>query len=330
MFRHLRLLSHSKRRSFSSGYDLEIVDVGALIDPNASLCSKQSVARDLHRICCNTGFLLIRNHGISMELKRKVLDVGEQFFQLPLETKNKVAMNGGFRGYQYLGQNVTQGKNDLHEGYDWHYTLPKDHPHYSTNAFTYSPNHWSQEPSGFEPLFRDYVSQMENLGSKLMEGLALGLDLPLQYFHPYFKSSQWCMRLIGYPAKPDSTREEGCGVHSDYGCLTLLNATTHENCLQVRDQNGEWVFVNCPEDCYVINLGDMLHIWTNGRYQATSHCVQPPKEGYRVSVVFFYEPNFDAWIEPLFQEDAKEKKTGKMYGHHALEKALNNFEYRYT
>lgn len=75
----------------------------------------------------------------------------------------------------------------------------------------------------------------------------------------------------------------------------------------------------------MVNIGDMLKIWTNGLYQSTLHRVMNDDSKYRVSVPFFYEPNFDALVEPL---EICKRQTGSavprftpvVYGDHVIGK----------
>ena len=75
--------------------------------------------------------------------------------------------------------------------------------------------------------------------------------------------------------------------------------------------------------CFVVNIGDMLEIWTNGLWQSTKHRVVHRSGNLRVSVPFFYEPDLDAVIEPL--EKCVERTGGKklyerkIYGTHLVE-----------
>ena len=80
------------------------------------------------------------------------------------------------------------------------------------------------------------------------------------------------------------------------------------------DDNDGWMDVPPPPmGTFVVNLGDMLERWTNGRFRSTVHRVLTPsspsggdssEEGKyrrreRYSVPFFYEPNFDTVVECL-------------------------------
>lgn len=52
----------------------------------------------------------------------------------------------------------------------------------------------------------------------------------------------------------------------------------------------------------MVNIGDLMALWTGGRWVSTMHRVINPERGNtssRVSIPFFYQPNHDAPIEPM-------------------------------
>jgi isopenicillin N synthase-like dioxygenase len=57
------------------------------------------------------------------------------------------------------------------------------------------------------------------------------------------------------------------------------------------------------EGSYVINIGDLMAVWTNDRWVSTMHrVVNPPPERAtipRISIPFFHQPNYDAVVECL-------------------------------
>lgn len=152
-----------------------------------------------------------------------------------------------------------------------------------------------------------------------------------------------------------------CGEHSDYGCVTLLLADDTRGALQVRGKDGGWIAADPVPGMYVVNIGDMLELWTGGRWRSTRHRVVHGGGGYRVSVPFFWEPDWDAryvsgvaWgvgkftdtdtdfggrIKPLdccvgqTQTDGDGEGDGEgearykevVYGEHLLGKVLGNF-----
>ncbi|NEP83872.1 MAG: isopenicillin N synthase family oxygenase, partial [Okeania sp. SIO3B3] len=62
----------------------------------------------------------------------------------------------------------------------------------------------------------------------------------------------------------------------------------------------EWIDAPCVEDAFVINLGDMLQIWTKRLFASTPHEVIHRNSGVsRISIPFFIYPNIDSIIEPF-------------------------------
>ena len=169
-----------------------------------------------------------------------------------------------------------------------------------------------------------------------------------------------------------------CGEHTDYGLLTIVNQdVTATAALQVQNATGSWVDAPAKEGSFVCNIGDMLQIWTNGLYQPTVHRVlhtgqggaggeggddvdgKDAKDGEngekgegenttggqsRISVPFFFEPNFAAVVAPLpqFCCGAAEEGEGEgatdgtggivgakfepvVYGEHLTKKVYSNF-----
>jgi isopenicillin N synthase-like dioxygenase len=75
----------------------------------------------------------------------------------------------------------------------------------------------------------------------------------------------------------------------------------------------------------------MIERWTNGLWKSTMHRVIHRGEEQRISVPFFYEPEFDAVVKPLrkcvVESGVKEVHGGSTYGEHLLTKVFNNFYY---
>jgi isopenicillin N synthase-like dioxygenase len=80
---------------------------------------------------------------------------------------------------------------------------------------------------------------------------------------------------------------------------------------------------------FVINIGDMMERWTNGEWTSTIHRVIHRGSNFRVSVPFFFEPDFDAVVKPLKtcveRTGGKEKFGSVTYGEHLLAKIRGNF-----
>ncbi|KAL6603200.1 hypothetical protein ACP70R_043561 [Stipagrostis hirtigluma subsp. patula] len=273
------------------------------------------VVRRLDDACKEAGFFYVKGHGISESTMKEVRDVTRKFFHLPYEEKLKIKMTpqSGYRGYQRVGENITNGKPDMHEGID-----------------CYTP----VEPGKYGDLAKpmEGPNLCADLSRKIMRGIALALGGTIDAFEGETAGDAfWVLRLIGYPVDiPEEQRTDtGCGAHTDYGFLTLVNQDDDICALEVQNRSGEWIYAEPIPGTFVCNIGDMLKVWSNGIYQPTLHRVVNNSPRYRVSVAFFYESNFDAAIEPV--EFCREKTGGVakyekvVYGEHLVQKVLTNF-----
>lgn len=108
-----------------------------------------------------------------------------------------------------------------------------------------------------------------------------------------------------YPAQPEPPEPGQLrkGEHSDWGSLTILSREEAPGGLQVRMPDGEWLDVPDVAGAFVINIGDLMSVWTNNRWVSTRHrVVNPPRhqsDRARYSLAFFHQPNFDTLIECL-------------------------------
>ena len=175
----------------------------------------------------------------------------------------------GARGYQTIGENVTQGKRDWHEGLDLYRPVPDSCPPFKP---VMGRNKWP--PGEFREVYEAYIAKILALGQAVMRAMALGLGEDESYFQKFVDQSFWVMRAIGYP--PLETTDEGgisCGEHTglnhswslaneDYGCLTFLIADLHaKGSLQVKlPATGEWISADPIEGCFVCNIGDMVQV----------------------------------------------------------------------
>ena len=185
-------------------------------------------------------------------------------------------------------------------------------------------------------MYQVYVRGMLALGEAVLRAMgdALGLR-EREFFVGKSRESFWVMRAIGYPPLPAAGDGDGgggisCGEHTDYGCLTLLLADETCGALQVQARDGQaWIAADPVEGALVVNIGDMMERWTNSLWRSTRHRVVHRGEGYRVSVPFFVEPDFEARVRPLEECVARsggvERWGEVVYGEHLVGKVGGNF-----
>ena len=262
------------------------------------------VAEEIGRSFEEFGFAVIRDHGIPQELIDRAERLSKEFFALPDDVKRgyKIDGGGGARGYTPFGTEKAKDAkvHDLKEF--WH--VGRDLPTGHALAEYMAPNIWPSEVAGFEDTFSELYAAFETAGGRVLEAVALHLDLPREFFAPTVEDGNSVMRLLHYPPL-DSEDAEGAiraAAHGDINTITLLLGA-EEAGLELLTTDGEWLAIDPPVGALVVNIGDMLDRLTNGRLRSTTHRVVNPSGAAarrsRYSMPFFLHFRPDYMIETL-------------------------------
>lgn len=106
------------------------------------------------------------------------------------------------------------------------------------------------------------------------------------------------LQLNSYPACPDPDRAMGLAAHTDSSLLTIIYQNSTSG-LQVHKEGIGWVTVPPIKGGLVVQVGDLLHILSNGLYQSVLHRAVVNRTHHRLSVAYLCGPPAQAQISPL-------------------------------
>lgn len=320
--------------------NLPVIDVTELI---AGTAAQEDVARQIGAACRDMGFFYVTGHGIDERLQSDMEDLSKKFFAQDLEEKMRIQMKFGgraWRGYFPVGGELTSGKPDMKEGIYFGAELSDNHPMVLAGAPVHGKNLFPAIEN-FKETVLAYMDAQTRLGHALMRGIALSLQLPANYFELKYTADPLVLfRIFNYPYVSDQDSDSpswGVGEHTDYGVLTILKQDDAGG-LEVKSTRG-WIAAPPLKNTFVCNIGDMLDRMTRGLYRSTPHRVRNPAPRDRLSFPFFFDPNFNAKVEPIetiaigeFQDDRESRwdkasvhELSGTYGDYLLSKVSKVF-----
>ena len=244
---------------------------------------------DLGHSFNQTGFAIIKNHGLKKELTDELYKVIKAFFDLEDEKKIKYYFPDlyGQRGYVVKGQEHAKGskKGDLKEFF-----------HIGNPSISNPQNIWPHEIENFNEIGSEVFITLENIGLTLLRAISMYLNLDINYFEDKVKGGESILRSIHYFPLDPSDISDGAvraAAHGDINLITLLMGASADG-LEILTKQNKWIPISSKDDELVINVGDMLERLTNKRLLSTVHRVVNPsidKLGTsRYSIPFFMHP----------------------------------------
>jgi len=301
--------------------ELPVVDIAGLFSDR--LEERQPVAKDLDQAARDVGFLYLKGHQISAELIQTLKRATKDFFAQGRKL-SYIGLSKNHSGYVPQGEEAFySGTMDLKEAYD----IGFDDASLMARFVRDAGNQWPEDPA-FRNAVKPYYDAMLDLSAVLFRGFALALGLPENTFTDKLTHPPSQLRLIHYFDNPNAKpTDSGIGAHTDYEFFTILLPTSPG--LQVLNGADEWISVPVVEDCFVINIGDMMEVASNGRYVATSHRVRQVKEE-RYAFPFFCSLDYDTVVEPvaaLREPDDLGRTEPIICGDHLLAQTIQTFSY---
>ena len=281
---------------------LPVIDIAGLSSDRPD--DRHAVARAIRAACIDSGFFYAAGHGVAPALVAEAFAQSRRFFDQPLSAKLDVAIarSAVSRGYEPIGAQTLDlaAAPDQKESFYIGIERGPDDPLAAAGTPNHGANQWPSGLPGWRASMEAYFAKMSALADLLSRGLALSLGLAEGHFAPYADDPMSILRLLRYPPHPADAGAEvfGCGMHTDWGCLTILAQQDAEG-LELRTASGDWILARPIADTFVVNLGDMMARWTNDLYQSTPHRVINASGGERHSIAFFHDINYHALVDCL-------------------------------
>lgn len=274
---------------------LPIINISPLFSSNSRDATNQALFDAFSKI----GFAIVVGHGVPMATIERMRTAVSTVFALPREQLGQqLVEKGNYRGYVPLGYfspNSGKGKADQYEAWKLHNETSSDDPICQVSDL-YGENRWPNEDVKSDVL--TYWEEMTRVSNAVLSTLCAVMGLDTEWILSCMEKPLTNMTLLNYPPTEPDDEVWGIHPHKDFNILTLL-AHDPIGGLEVRTRDGKWLHAACPPNGLVMNVGDMLELWSGGHLISTPHRVTNHSGKPRQSFPFFAVPRFDVVIEPL-------------------------------
>jgi len=250
------------------------------------------------------------------------------------------------RGFREMGDTVHKsGKVFARDRFDLGFPVAANDPEVLAGTPLYAPDQWPDLP-GFEAAQTAYYTGCLEVGMKVLEGFALYLGQDAAFFTKHFQKPVADMVINHHFGLAEAVRvraetiaaiqtrhlshphafrvrhgsfilaqtlsvgggDTASGAHTDHGIVTILWQDDSGG-LEVMGADSEWLAAPPVRGSFVINIGELMKRWTNGRFKATVHRVIHRKDAARYSMPLFCNPDFRTMVDPrqldVSDEDAQ-------------------------
>jgi len=243
----------------------------------------------LDAACRRWGFFQVTNHGIPAALIDDVHVVMRRFFRQPAAEKSRIARTRE-NPWGFYDRELTKNRRDQKEVFD---VGPDD-------GAGIVPQ-WPPGDPEFRQAITRYSRACEGLAYRLLSAMSLNLGMSAGFLSRGFGPNHSSFLRLNYYPDTENLRHGdspyGVGQHTDAGAMTLLLQDDQPGLEVFHD--GRWNIVEPRRDALVVNIGDIVQVWSNDRYRAALHRVAASRGYERFSVPFFFNPDYRTDYAPV-------------------------------
>ncbi|KAL6626858.1 hypothetical protein ACP70R_030584 [Stipagrostis hirtigluma subsp. patula] len=282
-------------------HDLPVVDGGAPgpdAVPVVDMRDPGAAAR-VARAAEQWGAFLLSGHGVPAGLVARVEAAVARVFALPAADKMRAVRGPGDAcGYGSPPISSFFSKHMWSEGYTFSpASLRADLRKLWPMA--------GDDYADFCDVMEEFHKEMRCLADQLLELFlkALGLTgeqvAAVEAERRIGETMTAAVHLNWYPKCPDPRRALGLIPHTDSGFFTFVLQSLVPGLQLFRPGPDRWVAVPAAPGAFVVNVGDLFHILTNGRFHSVYHRAVVNREQDRISLGYFLGPPPHAKVAPL-------------------------------
>ncbi|KAJ9690866.1 hypothetical protein PVL29_013160 [Vitis rotundifolia] len=267
-----------------SSIHVPVIDIHRLVSGDVL----DSELDKLHNACKDWGFFQLTNHGVSSTLVEKVKVEVHEFFNLPMEEKKKFWQQP--EDLEGFGQAFVLSEEQKLDWADMFYmiTLP---------TYLRKPHLFPKLPISLRDSLEVYAVELRNLAMTILGFIAKALKMEANDMKELFEEGHQGMRMNYYPPCPQPDQVIGLTPHSDPVGLTILLQVNEMEGLQIR-KDGMWVPIKPLPGAFIVNIGDILEIVTNGAYRSIEHRATVNSIKERLSIATFYSAKLNGDMGP--------------------------------
>jgi isopenicillin N synthase-like dioxygenase len=265
----------------------------------ADLAENESARRELDAACREWGFFQITRHGIDPQLIEDVHRQTRAFFSLPGKQKQEIVRTAE-NVWGYYDKELTKNALDWKEIFDVG-------PAETCGPVAGATPQWPEALAGFKETMLRFSDACMRVSHRLMAAISSNMGLEPEALGRAFRPDTSFLRLNYYPVGDPPVQEHalatptsghlGIHHHTDAGALTVLLQDDQPSLQVYRD--GAWHTVEPRSDALVINIGDIVQVWSNDVYRAPLHRVLASVDVPRYSIPFFFNPSYATDYAPL-------------------------------
>ncbi|CAO2181115.1 unnamed protein product [Urochloa humidicola] len=271
----------------------DAVPVVDMREPAAAAASRVARAAE------QWGAFLLTGHGVSGELLARVEDRIARMFVLPAADKLRAVRGPGDAcGYGSPPISSFFSKSMWSEGYTF---SPASLRHDLRKLWPKA----GDDYASFCDVMEEFHKEMRALADRLLELFlrALGLTgdqvAAVEADRRIGETMTATMHLNWYPRCPDPKRALGLIAHTDSGFFTFVLQSLVPGLQLFRHGPDRWVAVPAVPGAFVVNVGDLFQILTNGRFHSVYHRAVVNRDMDRISLGYFLGPPPHAKVAPL-------------------------------